>query len=186
MDLALLCQCGSCGVAEPFNSGRCFCPVDPSEGTSTSSMTALSFQIEPLDRPPVGAFVVVWPGPVTRRFNIRECDEPHQGNPCSDGWTHQGESRDSTIEVAATEVLPMRTTSSTSFSGWQLDDPTPEEIADACRLIQQHWSHREHYRRAGRRVPPWLAGEGGQQVGQDDAWTPPVVSLAGGIGEPWG
>ena len=79
----------------------------------------------------------------------------------------------------------MRTTSSTSFSGWQPDDPTPAEIVDACRLIQQHWSHREHYRRAGRRIPPWLAGEGGQQVGEDDEWTPPLVLLGGGIGEPW-
>lgn len=34
--------------------------------------------------------------------------------------------------------------------------PTPAEIEKGCRLIRSTWSLREHYIRAGKRVPGWL------------------------------
>jgi len=70
----------------------------------------------------------------------------------------------------------MRAGGSASRSGWQGCDPTPEDIAAACLLIRSTWSHREHYTRAGKRPPVWLAPDDMHA----DAWTAPVVS----VGEP--
>ena len=75
----------------------------------------------------------------------------------------------------------MRNGSSTSLTGWQEGDPTPEDIAAITADIRRSWSHREHYVRAGKRVPGWLSRNDDPQAA---GWTAPVVSLGGGVGEP--
>lgn len=73
----------------------------------------------------------------------------------------------------------MRAGSSQSLSGWQEGDPTPEDIAAECRLIRRAWSHREHYVRAGKRPPVWLAPNDLHAA----AWAAPVLAF-GDMSEP--
>jgi hypothetical protein len=74
----------------------------------------------------------------------------------------------------------MRSGGTASLSGWQPGDPTPEQISEITADIRRGCSHREHYVRAGKRPPVWLAPHDLHV----DAWTAPVMSMGDGVGEP--
>ena len=54
-------------------------------------------------------------------------------------------------------------------------EPSPDEIAAACREIRRGWSEREHYRRAGLPVPRSLTHEGDELAIHS---TPPLIRRA--------
>ena len=72
----------------------------------------------------------------------------------------------------------MRGGSNTSLCGWQPGDPTPEDIATACREIQRTWSQREFYIRAGRRVPARFASSTDYECGRTQ-----MVNVSGCLGD---
>lgn len=77
----------------------------------------------------------------------------------------------------------MRNGSSTSLCGMQPGDPTPEDIAAACREIQRGWSQRDFYIRAGRRVPSRFASSADEDMGRVQAVSVGAC-LGDGVGEP--